>query len=121
MIKSATNVLKGDNFVFVYPELLKNKIIVRSGEVITNEIFEKKDLSYRNINSKIKTLLRKTRDEIKLRGSIVQEINTRGDFIKKIRDSLKINQNIKYRLEVVSLKDSKTADSIIVELNIIKL
>ena len=38
--------------------------------------------------------------------------------MRKIRDSLKINQNNKYRLEVVSLKDSKTADPIIVELNI---
>ena len=119
LIKSATNVLRGDNFVFVYPELLQNKIIVREGEVITSEILEKKD--YKNINSKIKTLLRKTRDKIKLRGSIVKEINTRGDFIKKIRDSLKINQNNKYRLEVISLKDSKTADPIIVELNITKI
>ena len=120
LIKSATNVLKGDNFVFVYPELLQNKIIVRRGEVITSEILEKKDLDYKNINAKIKTLLRKTRDKIKLRGSIVNEITTRGDFIKKIRDSLKTSQNDKYRLEVVSLKDSKTADPIIVELNITK-
>ena len=121
LIKSATNILRGDNFVFVYPELLQNKTIVRRGEVITSEILEKKDLDYKQINSKIKTLLRKTRDEIKLRGSIVNEITTRGDFIKKIRDTLKINQNNKYRLEVVSLKDSKTADSIIVDLNISKL
>ncbi len=121
LIKSATNVLKGDNFVFVYPELLKNKIIVRNGEVITSEILEKKDLDYKNINSKIKTLLGKTRDEIKLRGSIVNEITTRGDFIKKIRDTLRINQKNKYRLEVISLKDSKIADPIIVELEITKL
>ena len=120
LIKSATNVLKGDNFVFVYPELLLNKIIVRRGEVISSEILEKNELSYKNINSKIKTLLRNTRDKIKLRGSIVNEITTRGDFIKKIRDSLKTNQNIKYRLEVVSLRDSKTADQIIVDLNISK-
>ena len=66
-------------------------------------------------------MLRKTRDKIKLRGSIVNEITTRRDFIKKIRDSLKINQNNKYLLEVVSLKDSKTAEPIIVELNIIRL
>ena len=121
LIKSATNVLKGDEFVFVYPELLQNKIIVRKGEVITSEILEIKNLDYKNINSKIKTLLRKTRDTIKSRGSIVNEITTRDDFIKKIRDSLKIDQNNKYRLEVVSLKDSKTADPIIVELNITKL
>ena len=121
LIKSATNVLKGDNFVFVYPELLQNKTIVKRGEVITSEILEGKDLKYKKINSKIKILLRKTRDKIKLKGSIVNEITTRGDFIKKIRDTLKINQNNKYRLEVVSLKDSKTADPIMVELNIIKL
>ena len=101
--------------------MLQNKIIVRKGEVVTSEIFETKDFDYKRINSKIKTLLRKTRDKIKLRGSIVSEISTRGNFIKKIRDSLKINQNNKYRLEVVSLKDSKTADSIIVDLKITKL
>ena len=121
LIKSATNVLKGDNFVFVYPELLQNKIIVRRGEVITSEILEKTDLDYKNVNLNINTLLRKTRDKIKSRGSIVNEITTRGDFIKKIRDSLKINQNNKYRLEVISLKDSEIADPIIVELNITKL
>ena len=121
MIKSATNVLRGDNFVFVYPELLPDRIIVSRGEVITSEIIEENGLAYKSINSKITTLLRKTRDEIKSRGSIVNEITTKGDFIKKIKDALKINQNIKYRLEVISLKDSKTADPIIVELNIIKL
>jgi len=93
LIKSAINVLKGDNFVFVYPELLQNKIIVRKGEVITSEILGENDLEYKIINLKIKTLLRKTRDKIKMRGSIVSEITTKGDFIKKIRDSLKINQN----------------------------
>ena len=121
LIKSATNVLKGDNFVFVYPQLLQNKIIVRKGEVIASDIIEENDLNYKNINFKIKTLLRKTRDTIRSRGSIVNEITTRGDFIKKIRDMLKNNQNFKYRLEVVSIKDSKTSESIIVELNISKL
>ena len=118
LIKSAINVLKGDNFVFVYPELLQNKIIVKKGEVITSEILGENDFEYKNINLKIKTLLRKTRDKIKSRGSIVKEITTRGDFIKKIRDELKKDQNNKFKLDVVSLKDSKTAESIIVDLNI---
>ena len=121
LIKSATNVLKGDNFVFVYSEMLQNKNIVRRGEVLTSQILQKEDLDFKNINISIKTLLKKTRDEIKLRGSIVNEITTRGNFIKSIRDSLSTNQNAQYRLEVVSLRDSKTADPIIVELNITKL
>ena len=66
-------------------------------------------------------MLSKTTDQIKLRGSIVNEITTKGNFIKKIRDSIETNQNIKYLLEVISLKESKTAEPIIVELNITKL
>ena len=121
MIKAATNVLKGDNFVFVYPELIQDKIIVSKGEVITSEIFEKNALDYKNINSNINTLLRKTTDKIKLKGSVVNEITTKGNFLKKIRDSLSNDQDIKYQLEVISLKDSKTAEPIIVEINITKL
>ena len=121
LIKAATNVLKGDNFVFVYPELLENRTIVRRGEVIISEIFVKKDLNIENINSKITTLLKKTRDEIKSRGSIVKEITTKGDFVEKIRESININQNNKYLIEVESLRDSKTAESIIVDFNVTRL
>ena len=121
IIKSATNVLRGDNYVFVSPDLLENKFIVRKGDVIKSVILEKNDLNLKSINLKIKTLLLETRDQIKLKGSQVNEINTRGNFVKKITDFLQDNQNIKFKLEVVSLRDSKTAEPIVVEINILKL
>ena len=121
IIKSATNVLRGDNYVFVSPDLLENKFIVRKGDVIKSYILEKNDLNLKSINLKIKSLLIETRDEIKLKGSQVNEINTRGNFIKKITDFLQDNQNIKFKIEVVSLRDSKTAEPIVVEINILKL
>ena len=121
IIKSATNVLRGDNYVFVSPDLLENKFIVRKGDVIKSSILEKNDLNLKSINLKIKSLLIETRDEIKLKGSQVNEINTRGNFVKKITDFLQDNQNIKFKLEVVSLRDSKTAEPIVVEINILKL
>ena len=121
IIKSATNVLRGDNYVFVSPDLLENKFIVRKGDVIKSSILEKNDLNPKSINFKIKSLLSETRDEIKLKGSQVNEINTRGNFVKKITDFLQDNQNIKFKLEVVSLRDSKTAEPIVVEINILKL
>ena len=121
IIKSATNVLRGDNYVFVSPDLLENKFIVRKGDVIKSIILEKNDLNLKSINLKIKTLLLETRDQIKLKGSQVNEINTRGNFVKKITDFLQDNQNIKFKLEVVSLRDSKTAEPIVVEINILKL
>ena len=49
LIKAATNVLKGDNFVIVYPELLQNKIVVRKGEVITSEFLGNDGLDYKFI------------------------------------------------------------------------
>ncbi len=121
LIKSATNVLKGDNYVFVSPDLLENKFIVKKGDIITSSIMEVSDLNSKSINLKIKSLLRETRDEIKSKGSQVSEINTSGNFVKKIRDFLKENQNIKFKLEVVSLRDSKTVEPIVVEINILKI
>ena len=79
------------------------------------------DLNFKAINLKIKSLLRETRDEIKTKGSQVGEINTNGNFVKKIRDFLQENQNIKFKLEVVSLRDSKTVEPIVVEINILKI
>jgi len=121
VIKSVTNVLKGENYVFVAPQLLENKLIFRKGEVISTAFWEKSDLNYKVINSKINTLISQTRKISKLKGSIVNEITTRGDFMKQLRDSLKSNQNFKFQLEVVSLRDSKIAEPIVVELNIKKL
>ena len=121
LIKSATNVLKGDDYVFVSPDLLENKLIVKKGDVITSSILEASDLNSKSINLKIKSLLSETRDEIKSKGSQVSEINTSGNFVKKIRDFLKENQNIKFKLEVVSLRDSKIVEPIVVEINILKI
>ena len=121
IIKSATNVLKGDDYVFVSPDFLENKIIVRKGDVIKSFTLGESDLNLKSLNVKIKSLLKETRDEIKSRGSQVSEINTRGNFVKKIRDFLEDNQNINFKLEVVSLRDSKTAEPIIVEINIFKI
>ena len=120
-IRSATNVLRGDNYVFVLPDLLENKLIVKKGDVITSSILGKSDLNLKSINFKIKSLLRETRDEIKLKGSQVSEINTSRNFVRKIRDFLKDNQNTKFKLEVVSLRDSKTAEPIVVEIVISKI
>jgi len=121
LIKSATNVLKGDNYVFVSPDLLENKFIVKKGDIITSLILGENDLNLKSINLKIKSLLKVTRDEIKSKGSQVSEINTSGNFVKKIRDFIQENQNIEFKLEVVSFRDSKTLEPIVVEINILKI
>ena len=121
LIKSGTNVLRGDNYVYVSPDLLENNLIVRKGDVIKSSILGESDLNLKSINLKIQSLLRETRDEIRSKGSQANEIKTRGNFVKKVRDFLRDNQNIKFKLEVVSLRDSKTVEPIVVEINILKI
>ena len=41
LIKSATNVLKGDNYVFVSPDLLENKSIVKKGMLLQVQFWGK--------------------------------------------------------------------------------
>ena len=56
--------------------------------------------------------------EMKRRGSLTNEIKLRGDSVKELRNFLNKNEKTNFELEIVSLINSKTAQPIIVELNI---
>jgi len=59
LMKSATNVLRGDNYVFVSPDLLENKLIVKKGDVITSSILGESDLNLKSIDLKLNHCLEK--------------------------------------------------------------
>ena len=118
-IKSVRNVLSGENFVYAFPELIKNKVIVSKGEKITKINFKKKDLNIKGIGDNINLLLSSSLAEIKRRGSLINEIKLRSDSVKKLKDFLNQNNKNNFVLEVVSLRNSKTAQPVVVELNII--
>jgi len=117
-IKSVRNVLSGENFVYAFPEITKNKIIVSKGEVITKITFDQKDLDKKVIGDKINLLLSSSLAEMKRRGSLTNEIKLRSESVKKIKDFLNTNNKTNFELEAVSLKNSKTAQAIMLELNI---
>ena len=117
-IKSVRNVLSGENFVYAFPEIIENKIIVRKGEVITKINFQKKDLAKKGFGDKINFLLSSSLAEMKRRGSLTNEIKLRRDSVKQIRDTLNKNNKTDFELEAVSMRNSKTAQSVVVELNI---
>mgnify|MGYP004159160397 CR=1 FL=1 len=117
-IKSVRNVLIGENFVYAFPELTKNKIIVRKGEKITKVDFKKEDFNKKDFGDKVNLLLSSSLAEIKRRGSLTNEIKLRSDSVKELRNFLNKNDKINFELEAVSLVNSKTAQPVIVELNI---
>ena len=117
-IKSVRNVLTGENFVYAFPEITENKIIVRKGEKITKIDFKQEDFNKKDFGDKVNFLLSSSLAEIKRRGSLVNEIKLRGDSIKELRDFLNKNYKTNFELEAVSLFNSKTAQPVIVELNV---
>jgi len=117
-IKSVSNVLMGENFVYAFPEITENKIIVRKGEIITKIDFKQEDFNKKDFGDKINLLLSSSLAEMKRRGSLTNEIKLRRDSIKELRNFLNKNDRVNFELEAVSLSNSKTAQPVVVELNI---
>ena len=117
-IKSVRNVLTGENFVYAFPELTENKVIVRKGEKITKVDFKQENFNKKDFGNKVNFLISSSLAEVKRRGSLTNEIKLRRDSIRELRDFLNNNEKTNFELEAVSLSNSKTIQPVIVELNI---
>ncbi len=117
-IKSVRNVLIGENFVYAFPELTKNKVIVKKGETITKIDFKQENFNKKDFGNKINFLLSSSLAEVKRRGSLTNEIKLRSDSVNELRDFLNKKDKTNFELEAVSLRNSKTIQPVLVELNI---
>ena len=117
-IKSVRNVLSGENYIYAFPELTENKVIVRKGEKITKIDFKKDNYNKKDFGDKVNFLLSSSLAEVKRRGSLTNEIKLRSDSVKELRDFLNKNDKINFELEAISLRNSKTIQPVIVELKI---
>ncbi len=117
-IKSVRNVLIGENFVYAFPEITENKTIVRKGEKITKIDIKREDFSKNIFRDKVNFLLSSSLAEMKRRGSLTNEIKLSSDSFQELRNFLNNNDKTNFELEAVSMINSKTAQPVIVELNI---
>jgi len=117
-IRSVRNVVSGEKFVYAFPDISQNKIIVRKGEKISKINVKKEDFHRKGFGDQINLLLSSSLAEMKRRGALTNEIKLRSDSLKELKDFLNNSDKSKFELEAVSLRNSKTAQPIIVELNI---
>jgi len=117
-IKSVRNVLIGENFVYAFPELTENKIIVRKGEKITKIDFKQGNFNKKDFGDKVNLLISSSLAEVKRRGSLTNEIKLRSESVKELRDILNKNDKTNFELQAISLSNSKTIQPVIVELKI---
>ena len=115
-IKSVRNVLKGENYVYAFPEITENKVIVLKDEIISKILLTSKEKNINEVQNKIGLLLASTLAETKRRGSLVNEIKLKSESVEKLRAFLSRYKEVDIELEAVSLRKSKTAEPVIVEL-----
>ena len=120
-IKSVRNVLEGENYVYAFPELIENKTIVLKDEIISKTSLISTENNIKDLRNTINFLLASSLAEAKRRGSLINEIKLKSDSVKKLQVFIEKNKAFDFEFEVVSLRDSKTAQPIIVELKVSKL
>tara|TARA_Y100000589_G_scaffold24246_1_gene20011 strand:- start:62 stop:880 length:819 start_codon:yes stop_codon:yes gene_type:complete len=118
-IKSITNVLKGENYVYAIPEVTRNKVIVTKGEMIAKTFLKGKDLNNIALRDSINFLVASTLAESKRRGSLINEIKLKRDSVNKLREFLNKNEEVDLDLKAISLRNSKTAQPVIIELDFV--
>ncbi len=117
-IRSAGNVLLGENYIIAIPEVVANKKIVSKDEIIASIELNLNEFQSKNINKKVGLLISKAKSEIRKRGSISAEILMNSN---KISNKENKNNSIKpviVTLNAISTRDSFTADSVNIRLEI---
>ncbi len=112
IIRSAANVLLGENHVYAFPEVIPNKNIVRKGELISSEQINNFELTTNSLEQQVKNLLASTLAEVKRRGSLVTEIQVESDSMKKLLSLYRSDQKINLKVDAISQLRSDTADKI---------
>ena len=120
-IKSAGNILRGENYVYAFPEVILNKNITRKGEIIASENISLSNSNSESIRKKIKLLLSSTLAEVKRRGSLSSELKVNATQINNLGRNLVSTKNGDIQIVAKSIENTQSADkvSISIELNYI--
>ena len=117
-IKSAGNILKGENYVYAFPEVTLNKMITKKGEVIAieNVSLSKSDSEF--ISKKINLLMASTLAEVRRRGSLSSELKINANQINNLGKYLVNIKKGDFQIIARALEDSQSAEKVSVSLEL---
>ena len=118
-IRSAGNVLRGENYIYAFPEVINNRQIVLKDEIISSIEIDFKDPKKEDINKQIKILLSSTLAEIKRRGSLSSDLKISPGQINKITNKLIERKHASVKLITVSLDNRYTLDTVSVRVELV--
>ncbi len=117
-IKSAGNILRGENYVYAFPEVTLNKNITRKGEVIARENISLSKSDAESIRNKIKLLLSSTLAEVKRRGSLSSELKINANQINNLGKNLVNRKKGDFQIIAKAIADSQSADKVSISLEL---
>ena len=117
-IKSAGNILRGENYVYAFPELRLNKNITRKGEIIATETISLEQSDSESVRKKIKLLLSSTLAEVKRRGSLSSELKVNAAQINNLGKSLISRKKGDIKIIAKSIDNSQSADQVQISLEL---
>ena len=117
-IKSAGNILRGENYVYAFPEVTLNKMITKKGEVIAMETISLSQSDSESISKKINLLMASTLAEVRRRGSLSSELKINANQINNLGKSLVSKKKGDFQIIARSLDNSQSADKVSVSLEL---
>jgi uncharacterized protein (DUF3084 family) len=117
-IKSAGNILRGENYVYAFPEVTLNKTITKKGEVIAKENISLSKLDDESISKKINLLMASTLAEVRSRGSLSSELKINANQINNLGKYLTNKKKGNFQIIARSIDNSQSADKVSVSLEL---
>ena len=117
-IKSAGNILRGENYVYAFPEVTLNKTITRKGEVIALENISLSDSDAESISKKINLLMASTLAEVRRRGSLSSELQINANQINNLGEYLAKQKNGDFQIIARALYNSESADKVSISMEL---
>ncbi len=117
-IKSAGNILRGENYVYAFPEVTLNKMITKKGEIIAIENLSLSKSDSESISKKINLLMASTLAEVRRRGSLSSELKINANQINNLGKYLISIKKGEFKIIARALEDSQSADKVSVSLEL---
>ena len=117
-IKSAGNILRGENYVYAFPEVTLNKLITKKGEVIATESIYLSNSDSESISQKINLLMASTLAEVRRRGSLSSELKINANQINNLGKYLVSKEEGDFQIIARALDNSQSADKVSVSLEL---
>ena len=116
-IRSAANVLRGENRVLAFPDLRPNRPVVRQGESLARTVLEADVRSPEEIRSRMNLLLAASFARAQRQGTLVDGLQFDVTAFNTLGRALSARpQGLQATLEAVALVAADTPDPIVVEL-----